>query len=289
VSEATPRTWDVVVVTRDRVRSLLGTVARLRSLPQRPGVIVVDNGSTDGTAAAVGDRFPDVTVLQLGRNVGAAGRNLGVAAATAPYVAFSDDDSWWSEDALSIAASRFDRHPSLGAVAARILVGQEERLDDTSALMARSPLPADGLPGPQVLGFVACGTAVRRSAFLQTRGFHPRYGMGSEERLVAMDLATAGWKIAYVEDVVAHHHPEGGARPGRRRAALRNDLWTAWLRRPVASAARRTIEMCLGGRPRWDAWRAVAQAMAGLPWVLRERQRVPAPVERMARLVDATA
>ncbi len=42
----------VVVATRNRRNSLLRTLARLRELPERPGIVVVDNGSTDGTSAA---------------------------------------------------------------------------------------------------------------------------------------------------------------------------------------------------------------------------------------------
>jgi len=84
----------VVVVTRDRRAGLLATLERLVALPERPPVIVVDNGSSDGTPAAVRGRFPGVEVITLGYNAGSAGRTAGVRCARTPYVAFSDDDSW---------------------------------------------------------------------------------------------------------------------------------------------------------------------------------------------------
>jgi hypothetical protein len=49
----------VVVVTRNRLPELLTTLGHLRSLPERPQVVVVDNASTDGTARTVRKRFPD--------------------------------------------------------------------------------------------------------------------------------------------------------------------------------------------------------------------------------------
>jgi glycosyltransferase involved in cell wall biosynthesis len=62
-------------------------------------VIVIGNGWVDGTAAAVRERHPGVDLIELGANRGAAARNVGVARAGTPYVAFADDDSWWAPGA----------------------------------------------------------------------------------------------------------------------------------------------------------------------------------------------
>src|SRR5215218_1885574 len=91
----------VVVITRNRRDDLLVNVPRLLALPERPPIIVVDNDSTDGSSDAVRNRFAEVHVEPLDRNAGAAGRNVGVALATTPYVAFADDDSWWQPGALA--------------------------------------------------------------------------------------------------------------------------------------------------------------------------------------------
>src|SRR4051812_1458222 len=144
----------VVIATRDRRDELLRTLGRLRELPERPPLIVVDNASSDGTADAVRARFPAVEVVRAARNLGAPARNLGVRAARTPYVAFSDDASWWEPGALHRAAEAFDAHPGLGLIAAHTLVGPARRPDPINAAMAGTPLPgAPGLPGPPVLGF----------------------------------------------------------------------------------------------------------------------------------------
>src|SRR5206468_1771285 len=108
--------------------STLRSVEKLRALPEAPTVIVVDNGSSDGTAATLRGRR-GVQVIEPGENLAAAGRNVGVAAATTPYVAFADDDSWWTPGSLARAVELFDAHPRLGLVTGRVLVGPD-RIDD---------------------------------------------------------------------------------------------------------------------------------------------------------------
>lgn len=233
----------VVVVTRNRLPELLTTLGHLRTLPERPHVVVVDNASTDGTAHTVRERFPEVEVLALQENAGGAGRTAGVERVEAPYVAFADDDSWWEPGSLARAADLFEAHPRLGLIAARILVGPEEREDPVCAAMEASPLPADlELPGPPVLGFLACGAVVRREAYLQAGGFHARMMIGGEEALLAADMAAAGWSLAYVRNLTARHHPSTVRdRSARLRGEVRNALWFAWMRRPVPPAARLTL------------------------------------------------
>ena len=243
---ATPRTRvAVVVATRNRRASLLRTLANLEALDERPPLVVVDNASSDGTAATVRRKFPAATVIPLVENVGPFARTIGARAVDQPYVAFSDDDSWWRPGALTRAAAVFDEHAALAVVAAHVLVGAAERDDPTTLAMAESPLAAVAdLPGPPVLGFLACGSVVRRAAFLEVGGFRERL-IGFEETLLAVDLVRAGWQLAYVADVVAHHHPAGGRETSeRRRSQARNAIWFAWLRRPASVAFARTIELC---------------------------------------------
>src|SRR5215204_4348824 len=155
---ASPNRVAVVIATRNRGTELVGTLTRLLALDEQPPIVVVDNGSTDGTAELVRGHHPGVQVVGLRRNRGAAARTVGARLVDSPYVAFSDDDSWWAPGALRRAADLLDRHPRLAVLAARVLVGPEERLDPVCDQMAHSPLPpAADLPGPSVLGFIACG------------------------------------------------------------------------------------------------------------------------------------
>lgn len=279
----------IVVVTRNRRDELLSTLARIREGSPTSPIIVVDNASSDGTPAALRRAaVGGVTVLEAPRNLGGAGRTLGVREATTPYVAFSDDDSWWAPEALDRAAAALDASPRLALLAARVLVGPDERLDPTCGEMQASALPGEpDLPGPAVLGFLACGAVVRRDAYLAVGGFHEVLGIGGEEELLALDLARAGWGLAYVDDVVAHHHPSAVRDPGaRRRRHGANQVLVTWLRRPGRVVLRRTAAAVVAGR---DSRLGVLDAFAALPVVLRERRVIGAGLERRVRLVEAGA
>ncbi|WP_406725700.1 glycosyltransferase [Streptomyces sp. GD-15H] len=280
----------VAVITRNRRASLLRTLDRLAGLPERPPVVVVDNGSTDGTAAAVRAHPAGATLLGPGRNLGALGRNLAVRHATTPYVAFSDDDSWWAPGALSAAADLFSAHARLGLLSARTLVGPDDDEDPLNAVLAGSPLPpAADLPGRPVLGFLGCAAVVRRRAFLDAGGYHPVLFFGAEETLLAYDLTAAGWGVVHEPSVTAHHHPAPDGRPGRSPLVLRNATLTAWLRRPVPFALARTSTLAVdAARGDRVAARALAGTLRRLPAALAARRPLPDVTERAARVLDRT-
>ena len=270
----------LVVMTRNRVDELLPTLQRLTALPEQPPVIVVDNGSTDGTTAAVTARFPQVDVVRLRENAGVVARNLAVERATTPYVAFNDDDSWWAPGSLARAAELFEANPTLGALTAHVVVQPHGTDDPTSLEMRDTPvLGTPDVPGLPVLGFLACATAVRRSAFQEVGGFEPRFHFGGEEELLATDLAAAGWEVRYHAELIVHH--EASSRRDddwRRTRGVRNTLWYLWLRRPATAALRRSWALLTDAHPR-SAVSGLAQAVAGLPWILKERAVVSEALE----------
>lgn len=279
----------VVIMTRNRIEELLATLDRLTQLRPSPPILVVDNGSQDDTAHRVGSRFPEVEVIRLEENRGVEARNLAVARAETDYIAFNDDDSWWAPGALERVVELFDAHPRLGAVTAHVMVQPGNRDDPTSLEMHDSPVSgASDLPGIPVLGFLACATAVRRTAFEQAGGFESRLHFGGEEELLATDLAALGWEVRFVPELRVHHQASKMRDVvWRRRRGIRNRLWFLWLRRPRGVAGRRSLQLLRRARAA-DAARALVDALIHGGWVLRERKVVPATVEaQLARLDTA--
>jgi GT2 family glycosyltransferase len=279
----------VVVITHQRRAEALEAVARLTALPERPPVVLVDNGSTDGTADAVRERFPQVDVMALSRNAGAVGRNLGVECLRTPYVAFCDDDTWWDPGSLAEAADVLDAHPRLGVVNARIVVEPGGQNDPIVAELRDSPVPGPyWLPGPALGSFLAGASVVRRDAFEAVGGFSARLWLGGEEELLATDLLSVGWEICYLDRLVVHH----AASPARdttrrRRVGLRNTLWFTWLRRPLAPALRRSAFLAVSAPHDRTSALAWWDAVRGLPWVLAHRRTRPRPVEERLAPLDA--
>ncbi|GGM08213.1 glycosyltransferase family 2 protein [Nakamurella endophytica] len=271
----------VVVMSRNRRDELLGSLGR-----HRAPVVLVDNGSDDGTADAVHRAHPRVQLVPLPDNVGAHARTIGVRRAATEFVAFADDDSWWAPGSLAAAADVLAAHPDVAVVQARVLVGPEERLDGLCAQLPDSPLPRPaGAPGPVLLGFIACGAMVRRSAFLAAGGFDDVVRFPGEEERLALDLATAGSLIVYRDDVVVHHHPSPRRhdRAARVAAVTRSALLTAVQRLPWTWVGRALLRAVRGG----PATRAgVRAALPDLAAALRARRVVPPHVRALRRMLE---
>lgn len=270
----------LVIMTRNRVDELLRTLGELTALPEQPAIIVADNGSSDGTSEAVAERFPDVELIRFEDNVGVEARNIAASAATTSYIAFNDDDSWWAPGSLGRVAELFDQHPTLGAATAHIVVEPGGRADPMSLEMRDSPVRGDpDVPGIPVLGFLACATAVRRSAFLEVGGFATRLHFAGEEQLLAVDLVSRGWQVRMFPELRVHHHASRQRDPRwRQRREIRNTLWYLWLRRPVRVALHRSWRLVRAARP-GVAWGGLLDAVKGGRWVIRERAVVPGEVE----------
>jgi N-acetylglucosaminyl-diphospho-decaprenol L-rhamnosyltransferase len=269
-----------VIATRN------GADRLVRLLPRHTGpVVVVDNGSDDGSPERIARRCPDIPLIRLRHNAGAAARNVGVARAATPYVAFADDDSYWMGDSLGRAAAILRDNPTAGLLTGTVLVGPEHRIDPLSARMATAPLGVHrGQPGPAVLGFLACATVVRRQAFLAVGGFNARLHIYGEEDLLALDLAAAGWSLSYVRSLYVHHLPGTNGRDpsARRRVEARNRILTAVLRRPPAVVARTVA----GAARRRDDRRGIVAAVPALPWAIAHRRTLPPPVESARSTLD---
>ncbi|MBN1936406.1 MAG: glycosyltransferase family 2 protein [Anaerolineae bacterium] len=99
----------------------------LRSIPAGAGnltcrVIVVDNASTDGSAAMVEREFPDVQLIRSPENLGfAGGNNLGLRTAHGDYVLLLNSDTLVKPGALQTLIHCMDEHPQAGACGPRLL------------------------------------------------------------------------------------------------------------------------------------------------------------------------
>ena len=279
----------ILIVTRDRVDTLLDTLQHLIALPEHPPIIVVDNQSTDGTPERVRAEFPNVTVLAQTENQGVNARNIGVRAARTPLVAFCDDDSWWEPGALTKAVHYFEQYPHLGVLAGKVLLGEEKRLEPVCEAMRDSPLTSErSLPGPAILGFVCCAVIVRRNAFLAVGGFNPQFAIAGEERLFSADMLAAGWSLAYAEDVVSHHFPSPSRNPNHRIQLLTRDtFWYYWLRRPLSYALRHTWHIHRQSQANEHIRRGYQEALQQLPSVLAKRRVVPSAVEEQILKIES--
>lgn len=275
----------VVLLTYNCAHRITGVVNHLLVLDV--DIIAVDNASRDGTAAVLRS-FAGIDVVQLPRNIGAAGRNVGAEHAHTPYIAFCDDDGWYERDGLDLACDLFDAHRQLGLINARILVRAEQRLDPISIEMADSPIPDRlGIPGAVLLSFMAGAAIVRASAYRAAGGYDDRFFMGGEEETLAFPLAKLGWQMRYVPEVVMHHYPSLANATTLRAYGMRNTLVNAWLHRPLRSALRWTAFTLADTPKNRDYVRGVALSLRAAGWIARERAPMDSALDADVSLLDA--
>ena len=219
----------VAVCTRDRCTILMECLDSLAEQDHRQGVevLVVDNGSLDGTAERVKERseaYPlALRVVREPTPGVAAARNRALEATEAEIVIFVDDDVTLRPNFIGVHASAFD-DPEVIATGGRILPVFAE---DTAPEIRR--VFGEGIGGPasvydmgteplligtdQAISTMPFGAnfAVRRKAALGAGGFKQTLGWGEkmipgEETDLLLRLSRSGAAIAYVPDAVADHH-----------------------------------------------------------------------------------
>ena len=105
-----------IIITRNRKDALETVLGRLVNLPVDE-VIVVDNGSEDGTAELVRAHRSPVTLLEPGENLGTAGRNLAADEAKGELLLMLDDDAYPMPGAVETLVAAFEANPKLAVAA----------------------------------------------------------------------------------------------------------------------------------------------------------------------------
>lgn len=250
----------VVIPTHD-TREL--TLACLESLaraglphPSDTEILVVDDGSRDGTADEVPARFPAVRLL---RNEPAQGftraANRGLAQARGEVVLLLNSDTEVEPGGLEALLSRFDAEPRTGVVGAALHYpdgspqwsgGEEPTLlwlfglaSGLPPLLARLPLYRRAKPlappagGPRSVGWVTgAALAIRRAAWQAAGPLDERFRLYAQDLDLCVRVRQAGWEVEIVPELrVLHHH---GATIGRGAGTLGRQhpelLWSDLLR-----------------------------------------------------------
>jgi GT2 family glycosyltransferase len=130
-----------IVIPTWNGRQLLGScLESLRAITAPAAeTIVVDNGSDDGTAAFVRSMFPEVTLVELGRNHGFAfATNAGLRLARSPYAVLLNNDVVVSPSWLDELVACIVSHPNAAAAAPKLLrAGQPDRIDRVGDILSR--------------------------------------------------------------------------------------------------------------------------------------------------------
>jgi N-acetylglucosaminyl-diphospho-decaprenol L-rhamnosyltransferase len=178
-------------------------------------VVVVDNGSTDGTPKRVREAFREARVIELGANLGfPVACNRGAEAGTGEIVVLLNNDVDCRPDFLERLVAPFGDE-RLGSVAALLLVPGEKRIESfglaVDPTLAGYPRLRGSLEDqaqardPVLVGPSGAGGAYRRKAWEEVGGLDEGVLFYGEDVDLALRLRGAGWSTLAVPDAVAVH------------------------------------------------------------------------------------
>lgn len=199
------------------VEPLMRSIKRQTLAPVE--IIAVDNGSTDDSIETARRVFPDLRVIETGKNLGfAGGMNVGIAAASAPVVVLLNQDVVLDGTCLEEISKAFDEDASIGAVGCKILFPDRLTLQHAGGYLEQ-PLALgqhygysdrddgqyDNLDDVEYVNAAVIG--LRKSALDAVGTLDERFFPGYYEEVdLCRRLRESGWRVVYRSGAVAIHH-----------------------------------------------------------------------------------
>lgn len=254
----------VVVATYNRRALLMEALDCVRSQTHRDfELLVVDDGSTDGTADAVEERFsgdPRVRVRRKENGGTASARNAGIAAARAPWTAFIDSDDLWEPGYLASQLAALAAQPRADMVVGDVTYVNQPRT--ALSMFADSDFHAPTSLEQMCAGAWALPSAmVVRTGILQAIGFTDNFSIIEDTEFLFRFHAGRHRCILNAERLVSWRRPEGESARSKSESGFEVEVEMLALLRANRRLSRdpEAVERRLFRRHRIVAWRLVRE------------------------------
>lgn len=237
-----------VVIPSLNAKSFIGDCLNsLRSQTYRNfETIVVENGSTDGSAEYLAKNHPEVIVLQQPKNLGfAGGVNVGIKYSDAEYVVLLNNDASVHKDWLKYLVEAAENNSRAGSVTSKILQVHKKRgtnkhfIDTTGDYYSIWGLPFPRGRDELDIGqfeeadevFAACGGSVllRRATLNEVGLFDEKFFAYYEDVDLSFRMRLAGWVVIYEPKSIVYHALSKTSGGGRKPFARYHSIKNTWL------------------------------------------------------------
>lgn len=240
----------VVIPNWNGMDSIADCLKSLQAQSLKARIIVVENGSTDGSVEFLRDKFSDIDLLIQPKNLGfAGGVNVGIRHAIElgmDYVALFNNDAIADKDWLKHLVAALSADPPAGMAACKLLSADKSHLDSTGDYYTTWGLPYPRGRREEELGAydddreifgVSGGASLYRTAMFNDIGFFDEDFFAYYEDVdLSFRGQLAGWRAIYVPEAEAYH--QQGATSSKIKGfatyqTFKNYPWLFWKNVPL--------------------------------------------------------
>lgn len=275
-------------------------------------IILVDNGSQDGSAAYIRENFTDVRLIENEKNLGfCGGNNVGIRHSKGDYIALMNNDAVMDPNCVAEMVKTIERNKNIGAVATKILLEDKPTHLDAAGIgicldglsIGRGRMEESSLYEEEAEVFFVsdCVSLYRREMIDDIGLYDEDFFAYAEETDLGWRARLKGWKTIYNPRAIAtHSHSStlGAYSPFKVFLVERNRVWVAVKNLPASylikglgyTFSRYFYQACsvftgkgaagefVKTMPKWQlAWiliKAIAAACAGIPKMLVKRREI---------------
>lgn len=224
-------------------------------------VLVVDNGSTDGSCELIQDKHPEVRFIGLETNIGfSAANNLGIRASTGSFIALLNNDTEADSKWLEEIHKPLLRDGAVGFCASKMIFYNARNVINSAGQDFLSigrgkdrgwmELDRHQYDHPELVFGACAGAALYRKSMLDDIGlfdedFSPIY---FEDVDLSFRAQLAGWRCLYVSEAIVYHHARGTFGPSHPKTVYlgeRNSMYVVLKNMPARLIFKHALHMFL--------------------------------------------
>ncbi|VFQ47462.1 glycosyltransferase family 2 protein [Desulfoluna butyratoxydans] len=191
--------FSVAIVTQNRCQSLCRAIDSVYRQTYAPiEIVLVDNASSDNSVEVVRDKWPEIKIIRLHRNVGCQpGRNIAMMNCKGKYIFNLDDDGELDCRAIELMAARFELDEKLAVICC-----------STPPIENSLTAPREALNmSERWVGIFRGGASAIRSSILSETGYFPEFPRAGSEAVLSAYIIDNQYTILYYPPAIMYHPP----------------------------------------------------------------------------------
>ena len=265
----------IIIVNWNRKEDMLFTLKKISS-DNYPNleVVIVDNGSNDGSTTEIPEIYPDFKYINLSTNLGCEeGYNVGVLNSSGEILIYLDSDAYIEKGGIERMVNIFKNDSSIGIIDP-LIINFHTKLPQNGTM---NKWPLDGTM------FTGCAVALTRD-LIDRIGLRPgNFFIYASEADVCIRALDAGFKIKHEKDIIAYHKESPVKRLSSKffHYSTRNVIWLIFKYYPLRAAIREIIKhliwyfiLAFKSRNIYQYFKGVISGFIRIPYIFKHERNV---------------